>query len=153
MLVSSWSDEYNTGIPVIDWQHKTILAAIESLGFNAKESNDPSILHIGREPRTRRPEQLEHLQDNFDFIYCYWVDHTHLEETFMKLHNYPELDYKLHKKRHKEMFGEALKIRVLLETLPIKDISDKLKDLFLHHILEDDLLYVDYISEHKKVSK
>lgn len=153
MQPPTWDDNHNTGIPIIDWQHKTILSAIESLGFNiVSPSRIESWTLEDRAPRIRTVEQIQAIKDNFDFIYVYWTDHTRLEELFMKLYNYPELEYRLHKKQHKELFAKALKLREDIDILPIQEISTVLKELFVDHILNDDMRYVEFISNSKKKS-
>lgn len=142
MLPPSWNENHNTGIPVIDWQHKTLLSAIESLGFDIVPEIGPLEETL---PRQRTIEQIQDIKDNFDFIYVYWAEHVRLEELFMRLYNYPELEYALHKVQHKELFRQALLLRETLDEAPIFKISAILKELLVNHILQEDMRYVNYI--------
>lgn len=127
---SLWDEKYNTGIAVIDWQHKTIYAAIENI--------------CQTEIFTE-----EEIKEVFDFIYCYILDHHATEELYMKLHGFPKDLIKAHQLTHSNIRKQLFDARQTIKEDSCKEIGCLLKNILSQHILKEDMLYVDYLNLHK----
>lgn len=126
-----WDDKYVTGIAVIDWQHKTILSAIENI-CSTNVFNEIEIKEI------------------FDFIYCYVLDHHSTEELYMKLHGFPEGLIESHKGTHDDIREQFRAARETIVDGSCHEIGLVLKDMIHEHIIDKDMLYVKYLNKFNK---
>ncbi len=128
-----WDEAYNTGIEVIDTQHRRIVDYINDL-HNAISTDDKEV--VG--------EVLESLIN-------YTISHFSFEESLMEEHDYLHTDG--HRKVHKAFTDRVM--RYQLEWGQGKDVSRRLlsdlKVWLISHIQQEDQDYAKVIS--KKINK
>ena len=117
-----WKDEYNTGVTLMDQQHRRLVDLINQLFQCMKDGGDRMIL-----------------ADVVDELVNYTVTHFRAEEDVMRKHNYPDLE--AHQQIHKNfvdkvgVYANKLKSG---ERLPPADIYNFLKDWLISHIEKQD---------------
>jgi hemerythrin len=123
-----WNDEYNTGIDVIDLQHRRIVDYINEL-HNAINGNNTTIVGVV-----------------LDDLVEYTVSHFSFEESLMEEHGYLHTDS--HRKTHSAFTNRIF--RYQQEWAEGKDVSRKLlselKVWLISHIQKDDQDYAHVIS-------
>jgi hemerythrin len=126
-----WSNEFNTGDPEIDSQHKRIIDQINYLIDNLN-TKDRAYLN---------GEIIRNLDK-------YSKEHFTTEEDLLRKLNYPGLDFQV--KEHNEFRSKTVKsaVKVLkgVENVPEETIQF-LKDWWTNHILKIDMEYKDFISK------
>lgn len=133
MSVIQWTSELDTGHPVIDGQHKRLIALVSEL-YSAIENHRSA--HI--------------IERALDEVTAYTASHFDTEERLMKKANYPGLE--AHKILHDDLNQKAKLIVKsyksgsisLSETLP-KFLSDWVQN----HILRDDLAFAAYLRKQR----
>ncbi len=124
-----WQDEFETGISVIDSQHKRIIHYINQL-HDAERLNDPQLT----------TEVLINLID-------YTLSHFAFEESLMEDAGYRALD--IHKRTH-DAFREKIK-NYQQRHINGEDVTHELFELLniwlINHIAEDDNSYAPTIRE------
>ncbi len=134
MTLATWSDQYLTGLPEIDDQHRRLFEAINRL--------DQAF-------RTGDPEQ--EARQSLAFLIQYTVEHFEQEEAYMQAIGYPLLDF--HKKEHSGLVTQLLGLRLKLDTsadplLHATDFAAHMAnftaDWLAHHINEADMGYVQF---------
>ena len=117
-----WKDEYNTGVALMDKQHRRLVELINQLFQCMKDGGDRMLL-----------------ASVVDELVNYTVTHFRAEEDVMKKHNYPDLD--AHKMVHKNFVDQvgvyAKKIKAG-DRLPPADVYKFLKDWLIGHIEKQD---------------
>lgn len=123
-LYIKWTDKNNTGIPILDEQHKGIVSLINSLHFSItqKDSNDIT------QPIARSIE-------------LYTEIHFQTEELFLHTSLYPDIENHLH--LHHELRHAIKKDERHIE--PIEYLKF-LKNWWLGHINIEDMKYVAHVS-------
>jgi len=117
-----WKDTYNTGVTLMDQQHRRLVDLINQLFKCMKDGGDRMIL-----------------ADVVDELVNYTVTHFRAEEDIMRKHNYPDFD--AHQQIHKNfvekvgVYADKLKSG---ERLPPADIYNFLKDWLISHIEKQD---------------
>ena len=117
-----WKQEYNTGVPAMDKQHKRLVDLINALFISMKAGGDHS-----------------QTCDVVDELVDYTITHFQAEESLMQQHNYP--DFVAHKQIHDrfvakvEDFAERLKNG---ERVAAGDVFSFLKDWLISHIKKQD---------------
>lgn len=127
MTYLHWSNDLDTGIAVIDTQHRRIVDLINELN-TANESGDPAVIkHV-----------LNELVD-------YTLSHFTFEEELQLKANYPF--YKAHKRVH-EIFtkrvGEFQQRAARGENV-VPEVLSMLKTWLINHIKGDDADYVEAV--------
>jgi hemerythrin len=129
MAYIAWSDEFSTGINVIDSQHKRIIHYINQLN-DAQNLNDPELIS----------EILLNLID-------YTFSHFAFEETLMDEAGY--IGASIHKQTH-DGFSEKIKDFQKKHQAGI-DVSGDLLELLnvwlINHIAEDDSTYAPVVKQ------
>jgi len=124
-----WDDSYNTGIRIIDSQHKKIIDILNEL-FLAMEKGQGS---------TKIGKLLNDLNN-------YTITHFSTEENLLKQAEYP--DFEEHKKLHDEFAAKIHEMQAACEKGEVS-ISVRLarfiKEWLSNHILGTDKLYVDHL--------
>ena len=125
-----WSSELDTGVKVIDGQHRRIVDYINELQ-EAKDSLDKEAVH-----------------DVLDELVDYTVSHFSFEESLMEQAGYPFLGP--HKKIH-ELFVK--KVGGFVERFKNgEDVADEilvtLRKWLINHIKNEDGDYVEAVSKH-----
>ncbi|MDA3903465.1 MAG: bacteriohemerythrin [Desulfuromusa sp.] len=117
-----WKDEYNTGVTLMDQQHRRLVDLINQLFQCMKDGGDRMLLG-----------------EVVDELVSYTVTHFRAEEEMMRKHKYP--DFAAHQQIHKNFvekvgaYAEKLKSG---ERLPPADIYNFLKDWLISHIEKQD---------------
>ncbi len=117
-----WKDSYNTGVTLMDQQHRRLVELINQLFSCMKDGGDRMVL-----------------SGVVDELVNYTVTHFRSEEDLMRKNNYPDLE--AHQQIHKNFvekvgaYAEKLKSG---ERLPPSDIYNFLKDWLISHIENQD---------------
>lgn len=130
MNIASWNQRYETGIEVIDDQHRALFAALNELG-----------------EAFRMGTSREHVDRSLQSLMAYTAEHFETEERYMRERNYPGLAE--HLAEHTRLVGKA---RELLDRFadgrPVTlDVAIFLANLLKHHINEYDLAMVRFFTE------
>ena len=118
MQVPQWSQEYETGFPIIDQQHKEMFALVGNL--------QQTLLIPNNEEKIK--ELVQQLLNDT-------VSHFTHEENLMQEHNYPY--YEEHKQIHDRL---TAKIRKVLDSLESNTDTEKV-NLELSHFLQQWLVH------------
>ncbi|MEA3545813.1 MAG: bacteriohemerythrin [Thermodesulfobacteriota bacterium] len=117
-----WKDEYNTGVTLMDQQHRRLVDLINQLFKCMKDGGDRMM--VG---------------EIVDELASYTVTHFRAEEDIMRKHNYPDLEahHLIHKNFVEKvgLFAEKMKTG---ERMPPADIFNFLKDWLVSHIEKQD---------------
>ena len=124
-----WKDENNTGIPIIDEQHRSIVSNINSLYYFIQKGESEDIVNY----------ILETLKQ-------YTEIHFTTEEELMKDANYPEIDkhisyHRAFNNKVAKMWNEPDDDYKVINTVKF------LRQWWMHHINNEDIKYVPYIKK------
>ena len=129
MGIFIWDDSYNTGVEIIDTQHKKLVDILNKLDESLAERSGYQVL-IGL------------LQE----LLAYTEYHFNSEEEFMCSHGYDEAEYSKHLLAHKE-FADQIEKEVKECLVNPEKVSSELLDFLvewlINHILLSDKLMVD----------
>jgi len=127
MAIANWSSRFETGIAIIDTQHKALFQAINRLSdsFKAGTSGAQS-------------------KECLDFLLKYTIEHFQTEEKFMKEIDYPKLTS--HMAEHMQLIRKAEAIQAKLNegNTVTMDVTLFISDWLKHHINENDMDYVEF---------
>jgi hemerythrin-like metal-binding protein len=130
MPVAVWSDQYETGIEVIDAQHRSLFEAINRLAdaFRAGWAEAGA-------------------RESLAFLDRYSREHFDTEEEFMRVVGYPGL--KVHRMEHTVLLTKVQNLLVKMDEgfLISADVATFAADWLAHHIHEADMGYVRYTRE------
>ena len=129
VLFIIWNDSNNTGIRIIDEQHRGIISTINSLYYFAQDGHG-----------------IEILKPILIMIEQYVEIHFRTEESLMKLSNYPEINE--HIKLHKDLAAQAK--MMLIDPKRGKEPAEVLrflKEWWNYHINTEDRKYVPYLEK------
>jgi hemerythrin len=127
MAIAIWNSRFETGIAVIDTQHKALFDAVNRLADSFKDGTSKSAV-----------------KDSMDFLVNYTVEHFQTEEKVMKDMGYPKLTS--HMAEHAQLVTKAQALQAkLVEGRPVTmEVSTFLADWLKHHINEVDMGYVEF---------
>jgi len=133
MAIANWSSRYETGIGIIDTQHKALFAAVNKLADSFKDGTS----------KTQAKESL-------DFLVQYTFEHFQTEEKYMRELGYPALS--THMALHADLLGKAHDLQAKLQKgAPVTmDVTIFLADWLKHHINGDDMGYVAFVKEQNR---
>ncbi len=129
-----WKKEFELGIPVVDAQHRQLLAIGNRLhglleAHRADDDSYDAILNV-----------LAELRD-------YTIQHFHAEEMLFRKYNYPEYDS--HKKEHDEFVAylNSVDTRQVDENQTgfMMELLNHVIQWVFRHIISADFLYKDYL--------
>ena len=129
-LLISWSPANETGIPIIDEQHRGIVGIINSFAF--------AIQH-GR-------EEEFYLNTIFTMMDCYTKLHFATEEEFLRLAGYPEIES--HQKLHTDLIHQSFVIAS--KSIRLRDPEmylQFLREWWMTHINQRDQMYAPFVRE------
>lgn len=126
----TWDEHFSVGVASMDKQHQVILDHISAISSALEEAA----------PRSKCVEMLEY----FD-IYCKM--HFFEEERLMSVVNYSAL---AHHQRQHDLFVTKLE-HYLAQTHWGLDEFMAIKDLFLSHILKEDIPYGVFMRNHPRL--
>lgn len=132
MGVFIWDESYNTGVAIIDQQHRQLFETLNRL--HEKRQN----------PKSDRGDFLTTL----DSLKQYAHFHFDEEERLMAEAGYPELD--AHREEHQAFREKMTEFQQLSHTAELKDLfSESLSYLFdylVKHVQQEDRRYVPYLT-------
>ncbi len=133
MAIANWSSRYETGIGIIDSQHKGLFDAVNKLADSFKAGTSKA-----------------QAKDSLDFLVKYTVEHFQTEERYMRDMGYPRLSS--HMAEHAQLIGKAKDLQDrLAEGKPVTlDVTIFLADWLKHHINEADMGYVAFTKEQNR---
>lgn len=128
MAFFNWSEQFETGISEIDFQHRHLINLVNNLA-EAKDEQDSTARSII-------------VKITLEQLLQYTVYHFENEEKFMGKAQYEHLQE--HKKAHELLKSKALEINNRLENGEdiLSDLLDFLKGWLQQHILVVDMAYV-----------
>jgi len=127
-LFIKWQEKNNTGIAIIDEQHRGILSLINSLHYLTEKGTYDSALCTSIR----------------DTIMDYSHIHFITEERLLQTAGYPDLEE--HKEMHRKLAQETERIgHAAISENDAKPLLDLMKKWWLKHINEKDMLYVPYL--------
>jgi len=132
-MTIEWSEELETGIGLIDSQHKELI----------KRANDLM-------EATRNRKGKEEIEGLLDFLGNYVMEHFEAEENAMQVHEYP--NYMAHRSHHTTfvMNLEDLKKTFAAEG-PTSNVlilaQRRLVDWVINHIKKVDKMFARYLKE------
>lgn len=131
----AWKDDWNTDIPEIDRQHRTIADQLNLIVAMLEKGETTD--RDGRE-----------LDDALSRLLMLTREHFSSEEVQMQLANYP--GYVSHKMEHVMLQAELTQyVREIMRkhTLPDMDTLKSLKHWFVAHMVTDDKVFAMYYRE------
>lgn len=126
-----WEADLETGIRLIDSQHKMLCAYINTLFRASKRKNSESIV-----------------MDVVNSLKEYAANHFSTEEHFFKHSAYPETEK--HMEIHKAFVGKVAEVEAQIKQGQLKvgdDLLNFLKDWLLNHIRVTDHQYVPFVKQ------
>ena len=130
MLVAPWNSRFETGIDLIDAQHKSLFEAINTLADAFKAGNAKNQVRV-----------------SLEFLIDYTVDHFQSEERLMREMDYPRLGE--HMGEHARLMEQVRDLQTeLLEGKPVTmDVTIFLAEWLKVHIHDSDMAYVYFLKE------
>lgn len=132
-----WKNEYNTGIVIIDRQHRNLVDIINNLSEAHNQKQEKEVL------RETILKLVEYTKNHFGY-----------EEKHMMQYTYVKLDE--HKKQHAQFISKMVEILNTLKKQNYEnltaDILEFLKNWTMQHILHDDKEYGNFYSRKIKSS-
>ncbi|MBK7228223.1 MAG: bacteriohemerythrin [Ignavibacteriales bacterium] len=128
MALFNWSAQYETGIFMVDTQHKKLVDAINTLHDSMKDGKGKEVA-----------------EKTLNFLVDYTIQHFSAEEDLMKKKAYP--DFVNHKANHDKFVAEVKEIKAKYlagKILPMQ-VSSILSDWLKNHILGTDKKYVPFL--------
>lgn len=128
MALFNWSAQYETGIFLVDTQHKKLVDAINTLHDSMKDGKGKEVA-----------------EKTLNFLVDYTIQHFSSEEDLMKKKGYP--DFTSHKITHDKFVAEVKEIKTKYlagKILPMQ-VSSILSDWLKNHILGTDKKYVPFL--------
>jgi hemerythrin len=127
MAIAIWNSRFETGIEIIDTQHKTLFDAVNTLADSFKAGTSKTVV-----------------KESLDFLVNYTVEHFQTEEKIMQEMGYPKLTS--HKAEHTQLVLNARDLQAkLAEGKSVTmEVTKFLSDWLKHHINEVDMGYVEF---------
>jgi hemerythrin len=127
MAIAIWNSRFETGIEIIDTQHKTLFDAVNKLADSFKTGTSKAAV-----------------KESLDFLVKYTIEHFKTEEQVMKDMGYPKLTS--HIAEHTQLVANAQDLqKKLADGKPVTmEVSKFLADWLKHHINEVDMGYVEF---------
>ena len=130
MAIAIWSSQFETGIDLIDSQHKTLFEAVNRLeaSFSLGDTDNA-------------------VKKSLDFLGKYTIEHFQTEEQFMRVAGYPGLAK--HMVEHSLLLTKLsdLKARLAEGTPLTMDVMTFFAGWLGHHIYGTDLAMVRFLKE------
>ena len=127
MAIANWSSRFETGITVIDTQHKELFEAINAFADSFKSGTSSS-----------------QVKESLAFLLKYTIEHFETEEKLMREMCYPRLAE--HAAAHAELAQESLDLATSVKNgnFVTMDVAVFVADWLLHHIYNMDMDYVAF---------
>jgi hemerythrin-like metal-binding protein len=130
VAIAPWNSRYETGIGLIDSQHQSLFAAVNQLADSF-----------------RKGQAQEQATASLDFLVAYALEHFQTEEQHMREIGFPGLLQ--HAQEHARLLEKAHALQEAhAEGLPVTmQVTIFFADWLKHHIIDMDLLYVNFLRE------
>ncbi len=129
-MLIEWDEKYDTGIKVIDSQHRRLFMLTNQLHESIMDG-----------------KSYDTLDKIFQNLIDYTIKHFSDEERLLLIYDYPQ--YKEHKKGHSDLTKEMRELFIQFKTGALPAASLKVKKFLLtwiiDHILNSDMRYTKYI--------
>lgn len=132
MTLLKWKPAYTLGIPSVDYEHRELIAAINSVYRHMSESSEPAVIEAG-------------LED----IYAGIAAHFALEERHMREAGYEE--YAGHKEQHEELLDQIRDMMDVFAEDPEagrRTLQERLGDWFGRHFATFDARLHERLGDH-----
>jgi len=126
-----WKTELSVGIQEIDEQHQILIKLINNLYHSIIKRTENEVIY-----------------DILNELVQYTVVHFAVEESLMRIFNYPGYDE--HKKHHEDLKQQVIDLQTKVwdnESSVSMELFKFLKDWLTKHILMDDKKYVPFFLE------
>ncbi|MCB1906771.1 MAG: hemerythrin family protein [Rhodocyclaceae bacterium] len=130
--IFEWSDDYSVGVQEIDEQHKELVGLLNDLHTAIHE-------HHGTQASRRILDELAE----------YTRTHFMVEESLMRISNYPE--FEAHKHSHEELIAQVQGLQEKLDSGQAAitfELLHFLKVWLTRHINEADKRFGSYLTQH-----
>jgi len=133
MPIAIWSGRFETGIELVDAQHKSLFAAVNKLA-DAFQEGKASV----------------QAEESLEFLVGYTLEHFQTEERFMRAVNYPGLAE--HMGEHARLLEQVRDLQMDLADgkAATMDVTIFLVDWLKVHIEESDMAYVYFMKEQQQ---
>ncbi len=128
MIKLEWSDEFNTGIELIDKQHQILVRAINLLGLALERGSDKELMDA-----------------IFETLADYTATHFADEERMFEAAGYPESEE--HKRTHQIFLKRVQELKAQFDAGGdnAREVMLFLVDWLKNHILGTDRKYIPYV--------
>jgi len=128
MAIAIWSSRFETGIELIDTQHKELFEAVNKLA----DSFRAGLAWV-------------QVKESMEFLEQYTFEHFQTEERFMREMDYPGLAS--HQTEHANLMAKVrdLKLRLANGEPVTMDVTIFFVDWLKQHINDVDMAYVDFV--------
>ncbi len=141
--VFPWNENLETGIELVDEQHKNFL----------KHANEYILRIMASKASPENNPNLERgAEKQFEFLHDYLQYHFQAEETFMADSNWP--GYREHQAIHNQL---KFKVKALEQVMisgtkkqRMDGVTQLVEEWIVDHILNEDQKFADYYKERKK---
>lgn len=128
--VFPWNDQYNTGIPDVDAQHKKLVWLLNDLAGKLTEDDSGAILQSFE-------ELISYAEYHFDYEEKIW------QETFSEEGWSGDSWLKSHKANHDSFLPAIMKMKKDQQKLPLTEVTENLVRFLIRwlifHIVDDDM--------------
>lgn len=130
MTIAHWEARFETGIPLIDEQHRALFDAINALAESFKAG-----------------QASAQVKESLDFLANYTLVHFDSEERHMREMGYPKIH--LHIQEHTNLLAQVQNLQFRQEGgfMVTADVALFFADWLAHHINEVDMGYVEFSRE------
>ena len=130
MVIAPWNSRFETGVDLIDAQHKSLFEALDKLADSFREGNSKG-----------------QVKASLDFLVDYTQEHFRDEEKFMREMGYPGLAE--HMGQHARLMEQVHDLQMdLVDGRPVlMEVTIFLAEWLKAHIHESDMAYVYFMKE------
>ena len=128
MIKLEWTEDFNTGIELVDKQHQILVRAINLLGLALERGSDKELMDA-----------------IFETLADYTATHFADEEKLFDAAGYPESE--AHKHAHKMFLQKVTELKAQFDAGgdPAQEVMVFLIDWLKNHILGTDRKYIPYV--------
>ena len=132
MAIAIWSSRLETGIGLVDSQHKVLFEAVNRLAASFGAGTTAG-----------------QVKESLDFLAQHTIEHFQTEEHFMREMEYPGLA--VHAAEHTRLVDKVqlLQARLTEGKLVTMDVTSFVADWLKHHIHGADMAYVRFMKDKK----
>jgi len=130
MVIAPWNSRFETGVDLIDAQHKSLFEALDKLADSFREGNSKG-----------------QVKASLDFLVDYTQEHFRDEEKFMREMGYPGLAE--HMGQHARLMEQVHDLQMdLVDGRPMTmNVTIFLVEWLKAHIHESDMAYIYFMKE------